>query len=200
MLVLGLTGGIAAGKTTAGDYLAAQGVTIIDTDIIARKLLTEPSVQDTIINTFDAQVTTNEGKLDRERLRALVFSHVPHLRHLEAILHPLIEQAMASAIQRVKPNTPYVAVVVPLLFEMGWNHMVDTTLAITCNQTTRWLRLQAKGMSSKMADTIISWQISAVMQAQCADYVLTNNGTQAEFLTALSLFHKRFMIQCATLC
>ena len=132
-LRIGLTGGIASGKSLVAGYFEDLGVPVIDTDVIAREVVAPgmPAL-DEIRATFGEAVIANDGSLDRQEMRRIVFSDNEKRRQLETILHPLIRESAAR--QAHAANGPYVIVVVPLLFESPMKESMDRILVVDCRE------------------------------------------------------------------
>lgn len=178
---VGLTGGVACGKSTVAEMLRGFGAHIIDADEIARELVLpgQPALQ-AILAQWGPQYLKKDGTLDRAALRALVFSDSAAKKWLEALLHPQIRQTFIARSKYLEMNNPEAIIVwvVPLLIENDYLSLVDTVLVIDCPQSVQVQRLQARtGWSDA--------QISAVLAAQCdrdqrnaaADQVIVNDGS-----------------------
>ena len=148
MLRIGLTGGIASGKSTVANFFADLGADIVDTDQIARDLVAPgtPALA-RIVATFGPGIVGADGRLDRRRLRDIVFRDEAARRRLEAILHPAIRtEALARA---DRSAGPYVLLVVPLLFESGFDLIVDRTVCTDCPEDVQIARLMARDNVSR---------------------------------------------------
>ena len=157
--IIGLTGGIGCGKSSATNFFAAHGIDIIDTDQIAHEL-TQPTGKavDIIQKTFGTELVTKDGALDRSRMRKLVFSNQSLKDKLEAILHPLIYQEVVRRISFA--SSAYIIVAVPLLLETKeFQKLVDRVLVIDCTEQLQISRTIATQASRKdrlaQADDII---------------------------------------------
>lgn len=158
MLRIGLTGGIASGKSTVAAMFAELGACIVDTDAIAREVV-EPGTPAfaAIVEAFGPEVVDN-GALDRRRLRRIVFDDAARRRRLEAILHPSIRR---TALRRAgECRGPYVILVVPLLFESGFDRLVDRALVVDCPAAVQIARLTARDeIGQGEAEAIIAAQL-----------------------------------------
>jgi dephospho-CoA kinase len=158
VLRIGLTGGIASGKSTVAAMFAAHGICIIDTDVIARELVAPgaPALAE-IAEAFGPDIM-EDGELDRRRLRRMVFADAGKRRRLEAILHPRIREA---ALERSSDCPgPYVILVVPLLFESGFDRLVDRTVAVDCPPALQIDRLMARDeIGRDEAEAIVAAQM-----------------------------------------
>ena len=192
--VVGLTGGIGCGKSSASQFFSDLGIDVIDTDIIARQL-TQPngSAISLIQNTFGSSIIAADGTLDRNKMRDLVFAN-SELRHkLEQILHPLI---LKEVIRRIKQcQAPYVIVVIPLLFETNdYNHLIRHILVIDCDEQQQLLRtMERSNLSEQKVRSIMATQVTRETRIQKADDVILNN-QDIEYLKAqILLLHHKYL-------
>ncbi len=181
MFRVGLTGGIACGKTTVADLFAALGAHIIDTDELARDVVEpgEPALE-SVIEHFGSSILNDDGRLNRRALRRLVFSD-PEKRHLlEQILHPAIRQRMieSSAIVR----GPYQVLVIPLLVESHSDGHVDRVLVVDCDEEVQIRRLMNRDHESREnAENMLAAQISRQDRLDHADDII-DGGSSLEAL------------------
>ncbi len=181
MFRVGLTGGIASGKTTVADIFAALGAHIIDTDELAREVVEpgEPALE-SVIEHFGSSILDDDGRLDRRALRRLVFSD-PEKRHLlEQILHPAIRKRMdeSGAVLR----GPYQILVIPLLVESHSDGHVDRVLVVDCDEEIQIRRLMNRdGESREHAEEMLATQISRQQRLEHADDII-DGGTSLEAL------------------
>lgn len=192
--VVGLTGGIGCGKSSASQFFSDLGIDVIDTDVIARQL-TQPngSAISLIQNTFGSSVIAADGALDRNKMRDLIFAN-SELRHkLEQILHPLI---LKEVIRRIKQShAPYVIVVIPLLFETNdYNHLIRHILVIDCDEQQQLLRtMERSNLSEQKVRSIMATQVTRETRIQKADDVILNN-QNIEYLKAqILLLHHKYL-------
>lgn len=193
MLRIGLTGGIASGKSTIAEMFAALGAEIIDTDDIAHQLVAPGGAAiDTIVETFGKDAINNEGALDRPRMRSIVFENAGKRRELEAILHPLIRQA---ALARARASSaPYVIVVVPLLFDTGFDQLVDRTVAVDCPESIQLKRVtQRDGVSESAGRAIIDSQMSREQRNAAADDLIDSSVSIADTRKRVAELHDQYM-------
>jgi dephospho-CoA kinase len=171
---IGLTGGIASGKSTVAKQFADLGADIVDTDEIARELVGPGSpALAAIVERFGASFLAADGSLDRGKLRREVFADPAKRRDLEAILHPRIRQA---ALARAESSAaPYIVFVVPLLFETGFDRLVDRTVVVDCPAALQLERLVARdGQRPDEAQAIIDAQLAREARLARADDVIDN--------------------------
>lgn len=193
MLRIGLTGGIASGKSTVSDMFAEYGATIIDTDIIARDVVKPgcPAL-DEIRARFGSQVFDNDGALDRAALRSIVFDDDANRRALEAILHPRIRE---ETLRRSKSAAgPYQVIVVPLLVESSLRDFVDRIVVIDCDPGTQLKRLLERDSESvEQAKRIIAAQASRESRLAIADDVVTNDADVDDTRRQVEALHRQYM-------
>jgi dephospho-CoA kinase len=193
VLRIGLTGGIASGKTTVARMFAELGADIIDTDAIAHELVApgSPAIAD-IIGTFGKDMVDDNGGLDRAGMRRLVFSDAGKRRQLEAILHPLIRKtALARADES---RAPYVVLVVPLLFETGFDRLVDRTVSVDCPESLQIDRLMARdNVGEAEAKAVIAAQIDRAKRRALADDVIDSGCSLAETRERVTKLHEEFL-------
>lgn len=183
MFAVGLTGGIGSGKTTIADLFAAQGVPVVDTDVIAHRI-TAPggAAMPLIEQAFGAAFIAGDGSLDRAKMRALVFSDDTARGRLEAITHPLIRAETER--ERNAATGPYVVIVVPLLVESGtWRTRVDRVLVVDCEVETQIERVMRRNAFSRdQVLAIIERQATREARLACADDVIVNDDAPLEQL------------------
>lgn len=173
---VGLTGGIASGKTAVAEMFAALGIPVIDTDLIAREIVSpgSPALQE-IATVFGADMLQPDGTLNRARLREIVFAEPARRKQLEAITHPRIGAAMEA--QCAQAGGPYQVVVVPLLIESGFDRRVDRVLVVDCPEDLQLSRLMTRdGESEARARQLLAAQISRAERLARADDVVDNSG------------------------
>lgn len=174
---VGLTGGIGSGKSTVAGFFRQVGAAVVDTDAISRALtLPGGAAMPAIAQQFGAQFVTPTGALERDRMRALVFSDGHAKRRLEAILHPLISvQALAEA---DAATATLVVFDVPLLVESGrWRPRVKRVLVVDCSAQTQLERvLQRPGWTRERVDGALAAQATREARRAAADAVLLNDG------------------------
>ena len=193
LLRIGLTGGIACGKSAVGEAFARRGVPVIDSDRIARELVApgEPALA-AVIAAFGPGVLAADGSLDRPRLRALVFGDAALRRRLETILHPAIRSAIQTRVAALR--TPYAVIAIPLLAENALQSDVDRVLVVDCPPELQLARLRARdGESAASASAILAAQASRAERLAIADEVLDNRGTLEDLERAVAAQDLRYM-------
>ena len=187
ILRIGLTGGIGSGKSTVGHMLHERGVAVIDADAIARSVTAAQGVAiAAIVQSFGSDFITPDGALDRERMRAHVFSHPDAKKTLEAIIHPLVAQEIQRQAQDAIASGHRTLVFdVPLLVESGarWLAQVDRVLVVDCLEETQIQRVMARnGWKREAVQAVISAQASRARKLAVADWVIDNEGISLEAL------------------
>lgn len=179
-LVIGLTGGIASGKTAVSRYFEKLGVPVIDADLVARDVVAPgENGLAAVVKEFGAEVLDSQGRLDRRRLRKHIFDNSERRRTLEAILHPLIKEEMLSRLAAVDHH--YAILIIPLLLEAGQTDLVDRVLVIDTPESEQIARTRRRdGVSEEEVRRIMSAQASREQRLARADDVIENNGTLEE--------------------
>ena len=179
-LRLGLTGGIGSGKSTVAQMLAARGAAVIDSDAIARSVTAaNGSAMPAIREAFGPEFVNSDGALDRERMRALVFSDPSAKLRLEAIVHPLVGLAtQAQAQAAIQAGHTLLVFDVPLLVESPrWRKLVDQVLVVDCLETTQVERVIARsGLTREAVHNIIQAQATRAQRLAAADITVFNDG------------------------
>ena len=191
--VVGLTGGIASGKSTVAEHFAALGVPVIDADAVAREVVApgEPALQ-ALIEAFGETIVAGDGTLDRARLREIAFSDDAHRRQLEGILHPAIGARMQQRI--IEADSPYVIQMVPLLVETGAHQLVDRVLVVDAPERTQIERVTARdGVPTEQAEAILRAQSDREHRLTHADDVIVNDGDPEHLARWVSELHHAYM-------
>jgi len=180
--LIGLTGGIAAGKSQALEILDRLGAETISTDVMVRELLGTDEVRDELVARWGEEVAPG-GEVDRGRVGAIVFGQPQELGWLESVLHPLVGERVLSW-RRGLPDHVEVAVVeVPLLFEVSMASMFDSTIAVIADDAERERRAAARGTGDLEARS--GRQLSQDEKAARAGHVVVNDGSLADLEDAL---------------
>ena len=182
-MILGLTGGIACGKSVAGATLAAHGVPVLDADEVSHYLTKyEPAVIDSIVKAFGREILTPHGQIDRLKLGERVFASPPERAKLESILHPPIKQILLKAIRHGRKHEYNISFVAPLLIEANFQDIVDVIWVISSDERLQAERLRKDyGFSEMDAFRRINAQLPLREKEAYADYVLNNDGSLEQF-------------------
>ncbi|MGB7905563.1 MAG: dephospho-CoA kinase [Steroidobacteraceae bacterium] len=190
-----LTGGIASGKTTVADLFAAHGVPLIDTDVIAREVVEpgQPALT-AVAQAFGSDVLDRDGRLDRRRLRAIIFGDATARGQLEAILHPAIRAEMERQSVAAAQDGPYQILVIPLLAEGGQRNHVDRVLVVDAPETVQVERLMARdAVTREQAEASLRAQAQRATRLGIADDVVTNTGRIEDLRQQVAALHARYV-------
>jgi dephospho-CoA kinase len=195
MFLIGLTGGIAAGKSTVAGIWVALGAIEIDADLLAREVVQPGTVGiEKIRQVFGSGVFTATGDLDRKALGEIVFNNAAKRKELEGIVHPLV-RARAQEILRSLPADSIVIYTVPLLVEANVELPFDVVVSVEAPETERAQRLVgSRGMSLEQALSRIKAQASAIERAARADYILNSNQSLAALSSDATKLFEKFMV------
>ncbi len=190
---VGLTGGIASGKSTVARLFAALGVPVIDTDALSREV-TAPGTPllARIAARFGPQVLDAQGALDRRALRGIVFQDARARADLEALTHPAIRAALEE--RSAAAPGPYQILAIPLLVEQGRRDSVDRVLVVDSPPELQVRRLQARdGATLEEAQAILAAQATREARLRCADDVITNEGELGTLRPQVEALHARYL-------
>ena len=181
---IGLTGGIASGKSSVGRLLAARGLPLLDADVYAREALAPGSTgAQAVLERYGAGVRAPGGAIDRAALGQIVFSDGAERRWLEELVHPLVRARFAAELEALVAE-PLVVLVVPLLFEAGLEALCSEVWLVDCNETQQLQRLMARdGLGEADARARIAAQWPLARKRQLADVVLNNRGGPEQLAT-----------------
>lgn len=196
MFSVGLTGGVGSGKSTIAAILARLGAGIVDADGISHELTEAGGAAIEPLRTaFGAEAIAPDGSLDRTRMRRRVFSDPAVRAQLEALLHPMIRDAMRERAAAIAGGgCPYVVFVVPLLVETGnWRSQVDRVLLIDCTEATQIERVVARAIDEEAARAIIASQASRHQRLAVADDVLMNEAPLTEIEPRVERLHRLYL-------
>lgn len=192
MFIVGLTGGIASGKSTVAERFARHGVPVIDADALARQVVEpgQPALA-RLIETFGGDILDPNGRLDREGLRRRVFADAEQRRTLDRIMHPAIGLAMQQALRAAQG--PYVILMVPLLVETGQHRMVNRVLVVDVPEAVQIERLMARdGSDADQAAAILAAQASRAQRLAAAHDIVNNAGLPDALDAAVDRLHAAY--------
>ncbi len=196
-LVIGLTGGIASGKTTVANLFKQQfKIDIVDADIVAREVV-EPGTQglNAIIEHFGKDIVRDDKMLDRAKLRERIFSNPEEKAWLNNLLHPIIREKMLEDLQQV--TSDYALLVVPLLIENKLESLCDRVLVVDVDPNTQISRtMKRDNVSEDQAKAILASQASRQERLDMADDVVKNNPDDPELLLQITDLHEKFLAMC----
>ncbi len=192
-LIVGLTGGIASGKSLVGAMFVKLGVALIDTDVVAREVAArgEPGLA-AVVEEFGSGVLSPSGDLNRPALRSLVFADDAKRRKLEAILHPLIRSRTRAKLAEL--SAPYALVAVPLLVEASFGELVDRILVVDCPEALQLERLMRRDAIPKPeALAMLKAQVDRATRLKAAHDIIDNSGTTEATRRQVELTHRRYL-------
>jgi dephospho-CoA kinase len=194
---VGLTGGIASGKTTVANLFAALGATIVDTDLLAREVVAPgTALLAEIAAHFGPGMLLADGSLDRRRLRDVVFADPAERRWLEERTHPAIRQLTDDACARA--TGAYCVVAIPLLVETGGERRFDRVLVVDCDPEVQLARLMARdGITRDAAQRMLAAQASRESRLSVADDVIRNTGDIAYLRDQVQKLHREYVAATA---
>ena len=193
-LIIGLTGGIGSGKTSATRFFAAEGIAIIDADTIAHELTgVQGDAIPNIKKYFGVDFITKNGKLDRKKMKNRIFSDINSRKKLEEILHPLIQAEIMHRIETA--SSPYIIVVAPLLLETGdYCETVTRILVVDCNEEYQISRTVSRdGLSKEDVRTIMATQKPRQERLNQADDVIVNDTDISSLQEKVKLQHNIYL-------
>ncbi|AUI86920.1 dephospho-CoA kinase [Vibrio azureus] len=192
--VIGLTGGIASGKTTVANLFRQHfNIDIVDADIVAREVV-EPGTAGltAIIKRFGPDIVKQDQTLDRAKLRERIFSIPEDKAWLNALLHPLIREKMLEDLQQV--NSDYALLVVPLLIENNLNSLCQRVLVVDAAPDTQIFRATKRdNVSESQVQAILMSQASREERLQIADDVVKNNSDDPDLLLQVADLHQKYL-------
>jgi dephospho-CoA kinase len=192
-LIVGLTGGIASGKSLVGAMFVKLGASLIDTDVVARELVApgQPGLA-AVSAEFGPGVLLPSGELDRRALRSIVFADDAKRRQLEALLHPLIRSRTRAKLAELE--APYALVAVPLLVETSFGELVDRILVVDAPETAQLERLMRRDAIPRAeALEMLRAQADRATRLKAAHDVIDNSGTPEATRRQVELLHRRYL-------
>jgi dephospho-CoA kinase len=193
-LVIALTGGIGSGKSSVAAAFAELGAAVVDTDVIAHGLTAagQPAAVK-IAAQFGTEYLREDGSLDRDRMRNLVFADPAARKKLEAILHPLIRVEVEAAVRAAR--AAYVVLVVPLLVETGaYRELARRVLVVDCSEDEQIVRVgQRSGLAAATVRSIMASQVSRAERLAQADDVIVNDSDLAALKNRAAALHRRYL-------
>ena len=192
-LIVGLTGGIGSGKSAASQWFEAQGINVVDADIVAREIVEkdQPALAQ-IQSAFGDWVLLESGELNRKALREHIFQHPSARQQLEEITHPAIRQSIIE--QLAQASSPYVILVSPLLFETNQHLLTQRTLLIDASIELQIQRAsQRDGQSVAQIENIIQAQMPRDRKLDLADDIAINDGHLEHLYTQLQKLHLHYL-------
>jgi len=193
MFRIGLTGGIASGKSTVADVFTELGVAVVDTDAVAREVVAPGEAGlEAVATEFGPDILLPNGELDRRALRSIVFRDPQRREALESILHPLIRARTLQVIDSLE--APYVVIVVPLLLETGFAELVERIIVVDCPEAQQLERLrQRDDVGESEAQAMLAAQTDRQTRLARADDVIDNSGSIESTRAQVKALHERYL-------
>lgn len=180
--VLGITGGIASGKSTVTNYLKRKQIPVVDGDVIARQIVEkgQPALEE-IIQEFGPEMVDANGQLIRKKLGALIFSDATKRQKLDALLDPFLREAISCAITHfAQQGNALIVVDLPLLFEAGYQNLMDGVAVVDVDEQQQVHRLMNRDqLSEEMARQRIESQMPLEQKRKLADFIFDNSQSKA---------------------
>lgn len=175
--VLGITGGIATGKSSVVQHFIDLGFPVVDADIIARHLLDQnEQAYNEVVKVFGSEILQENGEINRQALGALVFNHPDKLKQLDELMAPFLQESILAAIKQASQNQKLVIVDVPLMYEKGYDEWMDQVAVVYCTPNQQLKRLmQRNQLTEKEAKQRIDSQLPIEMKKLLAEVVFNNS-------------------------
>lgn len=202
MIVVGLTGGIASGKSTVAEFLREAGARIVDADRIARAVVTPGRpAHNEIVAAFGRTILLPDGQIDRKRLGAIIFSDPVQQTALNAIVHPRVIEGIDAVVDRIAAESPDAVVVldVPLLYEAGMDRDLSDVIVVYVPEALQLQRLMARdGLSAAEAMARIRSQLPLAEKRRRATIVIDNSGSKTAARQLASALFDRLKTKATT--
>jgi dephospho-CoA kinase len=192
-LIVGLTGGIASGKSIVASMFVKLGAALVDTDVVAREVVArgEPGLA-AVTDAFGPEILTSAGELDRTALRKIVFADEAKRHRLEELLHPLIRARTRQRLAALA--APYALVAVPLLVETRFGELVDRVLVVDCPEALQLERLMRRdAIPHAEAQAMVRAQTDRATRLRAAHDVIDNSGTAEATQRHVEQLHRRYL-------
>lgn len=185
-MIIGITGGIASGKSTVSQYLKEMGFFVVDADLLSKDALTvDKSCIQQVLLLFDC--VDEAGNIDRAKLGAIIFNDKNAQAQLESIVHPYVIKKMKEAIQNNKEEWLFLDI--PLLYEAHLEYLCDRILVVYVEEQIQLERLKKRNaLSTEEAKARINSQMSLIEKKQKANYIIDNNGNQEDLIRQVDRF------------
>ncbi|MCG2725488.1 MAG: dephospho-CoA kinase [Elusimicrobia bacterium] len=193
-LIVGLTGQIGSGKSTALEYLASGGIFTVSTDRLAGKILTFKKCYSKLINRFGKTILNKDGSLNRYLLSEVIFTDKAKRKWLEGLLHPLIIENTILLIEKCGEKTAVIDA--PLLFETGFDKYCDIVVSVCADKKIQRERLLRRDWSKRNIESRIKSQFSSELKAELSDIVIVNDSSLKCFYEKLNDLQKMLKILC----
>ncbi len=195
--VVGLTGGIASGKTTVANLFQQHfAIDVVDADVAAREVVEPNSTGlNALKQRYGDKIILADGRLNRSELREIIFSDEKEKRWVNQLLHPLIRQRMCEQLAAV--TSPYALLVIPLMVENGLQTMADRVLVIDVDEALQIERTMNRDhVSQQQAQSILASQADRQQRLAIADDVIKNNAKNQKLLPQITELHQKYLALC----
>lgn len=195
--VIGLTGGIASGKTTVANLFHDNfAIDLVDADLVAREVVEVGSAGlDTLTQHFGVGILQEDGSLNRSALRERIFANEDEKLWVNNLLHPMIRERMQAQLDA--STSPYTLLVVPLLIENSLQGMADHILVVdVCEETQIYRTMTRDGVPESQARSILKAQVDRETRLLHADDVIDNNTDNAQLLPQVTELHQKYLALC----
>ncbi|MFP4214448.1 MAG: dephospho-CoA kinase [Phycisphaerae bacterium] len=192
--VIGLVGGVGAGKSTVADAFAELGCAVIDADKLGHEVIQAPAVRDALVERWGTRIIGDDGRVDRSAVGEIVFDDEAELAFLNEIMHPRIAERIAGRIDELR-NDPGVSAIVldaAVMLEAGWDHQCDVLVFVDAPEAVRFARvLSSRGWSETTWRERENSQFSIDRKAASCDYCLRNSSSESHLREQVrTLFHR----------
>jgi dephospho-CoA kinase len=196
-IVIGITGGIACGKSEVGRILEEMGFAVCDADRIAHTLMDKGSaVFRNVVDHFGEKILTDKGEISRPVLGKIVFEDSQKLEQLNALVHPAVREALAEWINQARADEKSAAILLPLLYESSMEDLDwDSVVCVSSSEDEIFQRLEKRGLGSKEAEQRVSSQMPLAEKESLADHVIPNSGTLGELKLAVRKTVEAIMLE-----
>lgn len=196
-LVIGLTGGIASGKTTVANIFRDQfAIEIVDADVVAREVV-EPQSEglNAIVARYGETILLEDGSLNRSALREIIFADRNEKQWLDNLLHPMIRRNMQQQLEHV--SSEYALLVIPLMVENHLQELADRVLVVDVDENIQIERtMNRDGVSRQQAESILRSQASREQRLAIANDVIKNHSQNQQLLPQITELHKKYLEMC----
>ncbi|OLQ91354.1 dephospho-CoA kinase [Vibrio ponticus] len=196
-LVIGLTGGIASGKTTVANIFRDQfAIEIVDADVVAREVV-EPKSEglNAIVARYGETILLEDGSLNRSALREIIFADRNEKQWLDNLLHPMIRRNMQQQLEHV--SSEYALLVIPLMVENNLQELADRVLVVDVDENIQIERtMNRDGVSRQQAESILRSQASREQRLAIANDVIKNHSQNQQLLPQITELHKKYLEMC----
>lgn len=195
-IILGITGGIACGKSEAGEFFKEENFQVLDTDVLAHESIKRgSSAYKSVVEKFGENILSSSVEIDREKLGVKVFSDCAARKELEKIIHPYVIEKTREWICACRNQKQDGVVLVPLLFEVGWIDDWDAIICVTANENNIFHRLGKRGLNKKESKERLAAQMALSEKENRSDFIIENNGTLDELKSKIEILAEQIRKQ-----